>query len=912
MAGNIDKKKNELVGELEGTPATMVGARAGILSDITLSREFADTFLAAICQNFTPGNYSLSVICENLALQRAICYGARAIKNTVKKFDFPPVTGEGTVNGALGLTEPTTSTMGIKATDIGETYPITLSTTAGTQTQGSNTFSVYVDDYYLVRSRVSGELEDVSGNLSAYTTPDGGDIVFGNAVVWVAGTSSVPGGGDVSGELEANTWNYHWATANLTSVVTNNSGDFDEITVLTLTDALTPGSNSANYTPLGPGFGNKFYLKRKTDFVNTFTITGTTTINTVEITGVSETDIAKVKYGDEISGTGIPSGTITIAAVQPAKSQLRLSETAIADGTVTLTIDSVPFGYQAHDIFCQIEIVAEGLVTNDDWEPVGDGAGNYDNDGTTPSETDRGADNALVASTSEFIGLLGFFNPASASTNELTKAASAAWTSDGKEYGGTSYPDIERNPFKPSNGGTNKAYVPGDVALKGITGTQAGGLTDKDIWSGRYIRFDFERADADGDLPEFRYITDSCEKFYYELPATSGYGCGTVTVAAFGSLPSATEPPITILKTGLADCKDAINDSTSIVIPTQASPLISTITAALGSSPNYVDIPADTNTDDLDPDSGDGNSMGGGSWDNNPPYAHNTPTVYASYYTLAGNYVVKNDKIATLDIDGNGSANGHSWTSSLTTAKSYAQCSYNFAQRLMYDKGGSGITSANTNNKFIANTVEDLKGLKSFRDPITTGTAASGTTGITDVNFDDYLADVGSTSRNAWETSHDAFDSYLTGLRNTLAGQISAGTRAGNDNGGTNLGAPISYSDAKRGDWTANNTGVVAAAAKRVIEIDARIGVPGKTGGGAAAGAFPTGRITSIPSSGVDGALVPYGRSLYNSVNHMLGQDVDLLGGIIKDIESLTDLVDMVKTARNKYEIFSGNDKEYT
>ncbi len=28
----------------------------------------------------------------------------------------------------------------------------------------------------MVRSRVSGELETTSGNLSAYTTPDGGDM----------------------------------------------------------------------------------------------------------------------------------------------------------------------------------------------------------------------------------------------------------------------------------------------------------------------------------------------------------------------------------------------------------------------------------------------------------------------------------------------------------------------------------------------------------------------------------------------------------------------------------------------------------------------------------------------------------------------------------------------------------------
>ena len=44
-------------------------------------------------------------------------------------------------------------------------------------------------------------------------------------------------------------------------------------------------------------------------------------------------------------------------------------------------------------------------------------------------------------------------------------------------------------------------------------------------------------------------------------------------------------------------------------------------------------------------------------------------------------------------------------------------------------------------------------------------------------------------------------------------------------------------------------------------------------------------------------------------MNHLLGQHVNLLGGIIKDIESLGDLVDMVKTARNKYEIYSGRDK---
>ena len=214
----------------------------------------------------------------------------------------------------------------------------------------------------------------------------------------------------------------------------------------------------------------------------------------------------------------------------------------------------------------------------------------------------------------------------------------------------------------------------------------------------------------------------------------------------------------------------------------------------------------------------------------------------------------------------------------------------------------------NTNNKFIADTVTDLKGLKSFRDPITTGTAAPGSTGITDAAFDTYLTNLGVTTRNQWETTHDTLNSYLAGIRSTFGLQ----EREGNNNGDADQGAIITYSDTNRSNWAANNAGIAAACAKRVVEIDKRIGLPGKTGGGAQEGDFPTGRITSIPSSPAVGEFVPYGRSLYNSVNHMLGQDVDLLGGIIKDIESLTDLVDMVKTARNKYEIYSGRDKEYT
>ena len=172
------------------------------------------------------------------------------------------------INGTLGLTEPSTSTFGIKATDIGETYPITLSNTEGaTQTQDSNTFSTWVGDYYLVRSRVSGELIDIADDVTPYSKPDT-ETVFGNAVAW---------GSSVATEQEANTWNYNYATANIASVATTGSGA-TELTVLTLSSALSQGSDTS-YTPLGPAFAQKFYLKRKADLVNTITITGLSLIH---------------------------------------------------------------------------------------------------------------------------------------------------------------------------------------------------------------------------------------------------------------------------------------------------------------------------------------------------------------------------------------------------------------------------------------------------------------------------------------------------------------------------------------------------------------------------------------------------------------------------------------------------------
>ena len=125
MAGAIDKKIAEVKKELEDSPSTHLSARNGILSSVTLIREFSESRLNALCEKFTAvdyalyiqledegtgnnllledeneilmeasiigANYSLAEICENLAKQRLICYGARDLQNTFRKLIYLPM-----------------------------------------------------------------------------------------------------------------------------------------------------------------------------------------------------------------------------------------------------------------------------------------------------------------------------------------------------------------------------------------------------------------------------------------------------------------------------------------------------------------------------------------------------------------------------------------------------------------------------------------------------------------------------------------------------------------------------------------------------------------------------------------------------------------------------------------------------
>jgi len=957
MAGSVDKKKNEIKAELEGSPATHADARSAILADVTLSREFAATYLNALCEGFTGGKnesgvtttMSLNTVCRTLEKQRRLCYGARSIASGTW-FDgdesrFFSLPNYGTVNGALGLTEPGPSTMGIKAKDIAETYTVNLSTTAGTQTQGSNTFSVHIDDYYLVRSRVSGELEPISANLSAYTTPDGGDIVFGNTIAW---------GSPVAGEQEANTWNYHWAKVNLTDVATTFSGNFKEITTLTF-DTLTAGSDGV--TPVGGSFGNKFYLKRKADYVNTFTITGISTAGTVEITGVSDADLTKVKYGDVISGTGLPDDNVSIAAVQTADSKIRLNETGIVttSGAITLTVNSVPFGYQAHDIFCQVEVVAEGLVTNDNWKPIGDGIGGY-------GGANEGSDELLVASTTEFKGLLEFFNPSSPN-NDLTRGASSTLTSEGKEYSGTLYPDIETNPLKPSNQGTTKARA---TKAGEFTGTQPDNFGDKDVWVGRFVAWNKDRTlyvpgSAPGVTPvvegvtvpvgEYRYVLDNAERFFYAPSRNAAYTGGSITVAADPYDPAyiladrtragfEQEPRAVLPRTTLSPATAGAASTTSIAIP--AIGAIGPITANKGPT----SIPVDENTSPYSGSNTGGYRITGSTyWSNNPTLpkeyswisGQSPPTqtgatdygqhVARSFYTVSGNYIIRNEiYYSSGTVPGTPLTASSSWSYGVSVRQVVADVTHNFYQRFM---------GFDPDVVFLGLTVDDLQASVKFRDPGVTettviaprelpaGTGSTGT-GISDLAFDNYiLTTVDGNGDTAWEATIAAMNVRLGEVRAALSLQITNG-RAGNNNGGNNLGTEITITNPNMttafATFTSENATLLSNCNKRVAEVDARIGKPFYGGGAASTrGTAPSIYVEDIPSTGATGqtaydagfTMIPYGRSIYNNVNHLLGQDVDLLGGIVKDIESLTDLIGMVETARNKYNIFSGNDKAY-
>ena len=445
-----------------------------------------------------------------------------------------------------------------------------------------------------------------------------------------------------------------------------------------------------------------------------------------------------------------------------------------------------------------------------------------------------------------------------------------------EEYNGTSYPYTERSPFFPAIGSTHKAY---EVDEGEIVGTQPTGLGEDDIPSGRYIRFDLKRSravvpfDEVASLaPEHRYLTDSAEKFYYELPCTSQYTCGTVTIGTTHTMPNAAEPPTAVVKTGLAGAITRVQ-GTSV-----SCDGVSVGVGATG------DVPPDDNT-----------TLPSTSGSSSPPSQGAT---IGNYYTVAANNYIYVNRIYYASVS---TTSGTNWVATFATATTTFPCKYNFAQKHIYEAS----MSVNTDVQFISDSVGDLTDTISFRDPvIDVDTAQAGGSGISDNAFDTYV-----TADELRATDLPALQSALA----TFRGLTALTSRTGAGNGGSGLGSLVTFANTT---WAAYHTeaGTLSTnCGKRVTEIDTRIGVPTRSGSQSTArGVAPAIYVSAIPTANTTGGLVPYGRAIYNSVNYLLGKDLKMMTQLIQDIQSLASLVDLVKSARNKYEIFNGRAKEYS
>jgi hypothetical protein len=314
-----------------------------------------------------------------------------------------------------------------------------------------------------------------------------------------------------------------------------------------------------------------------------------------------------------------------------------------------------------------------------------------------------------------------------------------------------------------------------------------------------------------------------------------------------------------------------------------------------------------------------------------------------SFYILEANNTISEYNVME-SYTGSGSAN-----TGFTKSYSYANkligaydCVYNHVQKHLWENEGATTPLANSDVTAVESALDLLQvsaaaGGIAFRDPHCTSSAlASG--GQTDDAFDSACA---SHATNGPDGTLKVMKEMQTSFQDAFnnSNRVTHGEGAGPSNADEQLatGDDVDYFSFSHGSVSTTNalsqwedvstawTTLKNAVQGRIAEIDARIGVPGRsgipvTGTSSSPGATaPKVRVETIPASPASGqhaynagfTLVPYGRSIYNNVNHLLGQHVDLLGGIIKDIESLGELVDMVKSARNKYEIYSGRDPAY-
>jgi hypothetical protein len=341
-------------------------------------------------------------------------------------------------------------------------------------------------------------------------------------------------------------------------------------------------------------------------------------------------------------------------------------------------------------------------------------------------------------------------------------------------------------------------------------------------------------------------------------------------------MPNTGEPPTTIIKTGLSGAITRVQG---------ASVTANGVSVAVSDT---TDVPADTDT-----------TTAATSGSSSAPSADAT---IGTYYTLGADNLIYVNRYHYESVS---ISSGTNWTATTATDTSTFPCKYNFAQKHIYEAGGTANSTMNADVQFINSTLGDLVDVVGFRDPvIDVDTAQAGGSGISDNAFDTYIS-----TKELQETDLKALQTALTNYRTTLSGQ----GRTGPNNGGSNLGTLITFANTT---WAAYHTEVGTFGTncgKRVTEIDTRIGVPTRSGSQSTTrGTPPAIYVSAVPTANTTGGLVPYGRALYNSCNYLLGKDLKLMTQLTQDIQSLSQLVGLVEKARNKYEIYNGRAKEYS
>ncbi|MDP6585924.1 MAG: hypothetical protein QF535_14835, partial [Anaerolineales bacterium] len=302
------------------------------------------------------------------------------------------------------------------------------------------------------------------------------------------------------------------------------------------------------------------------------------------------------------------------------------------------------------------------------------------------------------------------------------------------------------------------------------------------------------------------------------------------------------------------------------------------------------------------------------------------------YYKLESNNFITQYRVARVCTPTTTSSGTTYVTAYTTHLVGPVACYYNFVRQHI-----SGTTDA-SDYDFVKACAVSLASLSNFRDPIITGahgTNGSGAGGISDDNFDGKDSDVTANTAVIEAALANAISAFSNsnaagnGARATHPAQP-GGTTGGSTGVTVNDSQLVNFADLGDSgvgeidgptgnhngvtEWEATRTAMSTfstACDQRIVEIDNRIGRPTYAGSPSSAGTAPAVKVSAIPASNTGSGHVPYGRSLFNNTNMLLGKDVDLLGAIIKDIEALGELTENVKTARNKYEIYSGRDKVY-